>query len=91
MAVLNALNEEVLSTKSNVVVDKYSDESGGINVTRRPHRRRGDPRRRTVCSSVRVFEVDVGYRYGDLDWGSLFPYKGESHCLRDVSCQFQAG
>ena len=63
IAELNALNEEVLSTKSNVVVDKYSDESGGINVTRRPHRRRGDPRRRTVCSSVRLFEVDVGYRY----------------------------
>ena len=33
IAELNALNEEVLSTKSNVVVDKYSDESGGINVT----------------------------------------------------------
>ena len=70
IAELNALNEEVLSTKSNVVVDKYSDESAG-NVTRRPHRRRGDPRRRTVCSSVRVFEVDVGYRYGDLDCGSI--------------------
>ena len=44
-------------------VDRYSDAAGGGegNVTRRPHRRRADPRR-TVCSSVRVLDVDVGYR-----------------------------
>ena len=58
---LDALNEEVLSTNSNVVVEKHSDENGG-SVTRRPHRRRGDPRRRTVCSSVKVYGVDLGYR-----------------------------
>ena len=59
---LDALNEEVNSTNSNVVVEKHSDENGG-NVTRRPHRRRnGDPRRRTVCSSVKVLGVDLGYR-----------------------------